>query len=114
MSLPTQTASQVVAGEPIRQRLVELASGEGATARAGQLLGKVAAPPPLSAAAFTRIEQKLLSNSPAAVGTASLLRWLGIGVAVVAVGGTSMLVARRGDHRSPTQARVLVAPSTVS
>jgi hypothetical protein len=117
MSLPTSIKS--AAGEPIKHRLVELATnGDETATQAGKLLGKLPSPPPLSDAAFARIEGKLLAaGSAGGVAATSLVRWIGIGVTVVAVSGTAYLVSRRapGSGVAPaSRSSTIVAPPTGS
>lgn len=93
--------------QPLTERLTDLAgSGDKATRRAAELLSKMPRPMPLSSAALSRIEERLLPPDPgpvpgpgpgaggSSVGTA--LRWVGLGTAVVvATAGTAFLVGER-------------------
>src|SRR4051812_5734759 len=88
---------------PMKQRLSDLATGSDSAAKAGQLLGRLAPPPPLSAATMARIEGNLLSAAPAGMAAASLLRWIGIGVTVAAVSGATYVATRDRPRKSPTQ-----------
>lgn len=95
------------------QRLSDMAgSSDPAAARAAQLLGRLPRPTPLSGAAFTRIEERLLLPDPVpppgggALGTA--LRWVGLGTAVViAAAGTAFVIGERQQrtvlHPVPAQ-----------
>lgn len=115
MSLPSYEQSASAA--PIKSRLVELAAnGDETAAQAGKLLGKLPSPPPLSDAAFARIEGKLLAaGSAGGAAATSLLRWIGIGVTVAAVSGTAYLVTKPPARSlQPVSPSTIVAPLTVS
>ena len=112
MSLPSYENSDCA--EPIRQRLSDLASSGGSAGKAGQLLGRLGPPPPLSEAAMARIEGNLLSTAPTGAAAASLVRWLGIGATVAAVAGASYFATTRQANHRHVQPQTLSAPATSS
>lgn len=79
-------------GEPLSQRLVDMAANqESAEGHAGRLIGQVAQPRPLSPATLARIEDKVLGAQTATtILHSTTLRFWGLGVSAAAVAVTAL------------------------
>lgn len=110
-------------GEPLSQRLVDMAANqESAEGHAGRLIGKVAQPRPLSPATLARIEDQVLGAKTAtAILHSTTLRWLGLGVSTAAVAVTALLFSEgilpkrsmvSSPHQDPVESRLRI-PSEV-